>query len=65
MSDHGDATPCTVCGEPCLWGSRHSDCGRAVMAREKCVTCGRKRHEHVEGHVFAAPPSPSDDTEQG
>lgn len=24
--------PCTVCGEPVLWGTRHPVCGRRVMA---------------------------------
>lgn len=27
-----DLTPCTVCGEPVLWGTRHPVCGHRVMA---------------------------------
>jgi hypothetical protein len=26
--------PCSVCGEPVLWGTRHPICGQRVMAAE-------------------------------
>lgn len=29
-----DMRPCTVCGEPVLWGTRHPVCGRSVTAIE-------------------------------
>lgn len=29
-----DLRPCTVCGEPLLWGTRHPICGQRVMAAE-------------------------------
>lgn len=34
MSLADDLTPCTVCGKPVLWGTRHSVCGQRVMAAE-------------------------------
>lgn len=32
-----DLMPCTVCGEPVLWGTRHPACGQRVMEAEARV----------------------------
>lgn len=34
MALDDDARPCTVCGKPVLWGTRHPICGQRVMAAE-------------------------------
>ena len=33
--DEWGGSNCSVCGSPCLYGSRHPQCGRAVMALEQ------------------------------